>query len=157
MKKIFFVISIFIIVIISLILIFSNKKIEKFYLEDEYYNKSTLINIDSKKLKKLEEKKESFLIYVHIPGVCNSTIPFEPIVKEFVDTKNIVMYDIDFNDIKTTKLDKYIKYSPSIVIYKDGNIISYLDAESNNDLKYYQSVEGLNSWINRYVILTKEN
>ena len=65
MKKIIFISLFAIIVSVSLIFIFLNKKEEKFYLEDKYYGKNNLNTIDSENLKKLEEKKENFIVYVH--------------------------------------------------------------------------------------------
>ena len=60
------------------------------------------------------------------------------------------------SEMKKTEISEYIKYSPSIVIYNKGKIVSYLDAESNDDKKYYESMEGLYEWFTKYVIL-KEN
>ena len=36
-----------------------------------------------------------------------------------------------------------------------GEVVSYLDAASDNDLKYYESIENFTEWISKYVILEK--
>lgn len=156
------IVSILMIIIILILIILISLKFkntsnqnntELFYLNDKYYKKSELIEIDIDKYKKLENNKESFVIYVHIPGVCSMRVPFEPIVKEFITTNHLTFYSINFNQITESDLEDYIKYSPSIAIFNNGEMISCLDPNSNNDLEYYESLKGFSKWFTKYVKL----
>ena len=57
------------------------------------------------------------------------------------------------SEMKKTEIYNYVKYSPSIIHYNKGDMVSYLDAESNDDKEYYESTEGLYKWFTKYIIL----
>ena len=49
-----------------------------------------------------------------------------------------------------------IKYLPSAAIYRQGELIKYLDAESDEDIPFYQSAENFRNWLSKYINLSKE-
>ena len=53
---------------------------EKFYLEDNYYGDNKLIEINNEDLKKLEEDKKDFVLFVYLPG-CSSCASWVPAVR----------------------------------------------------------------------------
>lgn len=148
MKKIIFVGGILVLIIITLVLIFKN---DKFSLENKYYNNGKIIQISSDEYNKLIESKESFIVFVHLPGVCLFNLPFAPLVEEFVNDTNITIYSLNFKDINSTNLEEKIKYSPSIVLIKKGKITKYLDPNKESDLKYYKDVSEFTNWIKTYI------
>ena len=129
-----------------------NKKVEPFDLKDEYYEESKLEEIDKDKLEELIDDKESFGVFVYLPG-CSSCAEFKVVLGDFQEKETITFYMIQIKDIHAMGLDKKIKYAPSFLIYKDGELVSYLDAESDKDLKYYQSVDGFKEWLTKYINL----
>ena len=68
---------------------------------------------------------------------------------------NIKFLSIPFEEFKNTYLYDTIKYGPSIVIVKKGKIITYLDANDNEDLEKYQDVSKFKDWISEYIYLEK--
>ena len=40
-----------------------------------------------------------------------------------MSTNKLAIYKMQFKDIKGTKLEKHVKYYPSLVIYKDGLLV----------------------------------
>ncbi|MDD4027892.1 MAG: thioredoxin domain-containing protein [Bacilli bacterium] len=154
MKK-FFWIPILLLIIIVFIIIIYNKP-QRFYLNEQYYENNTLININSDELIKLEETKQSFVVFVYDP-LCSTSYELNNHVIEFINKYKISFYKVIFSNIKDTKINKSIKYCPSIVIYKDGKIISYLDAASNKDIIYYESSENLKMWLNKYIYVEYDN
>ena len=48
-----------------------------------------------------------------------------------------------------------IKYNisaiPAVMFFKDGKLLTFLDANSDKDYEYYSSREGLNKWIKSFV------
>lgn len=123
-----------------------------FYLDDEYYENNELIEIDSEGIKKLEEDKKSFLVFVNLSG-CLSCAEFRVVLDDFMKEYNLTVYSLSITDIEGTCIDNCVKYTPSVVLYHDGKVVDYLDANSNDDLTYYESVDGFVSWLNKYVKL----
>lgn len=155
MKKILITLGIFLTVIISTSLIFIFKKSPKVELEEKYYVNGALIQITKDEFEKIEQNKESFILFVHIPGVCQVSLPFAPIVEEFIQKNDITIYSIPFYDITKTSIEDYVKYSPSVLIYKDGKVVEYLDSTKKEHLEYYKSLESFTEWIKQYVKLKK--
>jgi len=148
MKKIVLISISLIAIIISLILTFTNNK---FSLEDKYYNNGKIIQISGEEYNALIKEKESFIVFVHLPGVCLFNLPFAPIVEEYVSTTNITIYSLNFKDIDNTNLEEKIQYSPSVVLIKKGKINNYLDPNKESDLKYYKDITDFDNWINSYI------
>ncbi len=145
MKKILFTL------VFCLLLIGCQKK-EAFYLNDEYYNKSSLIEINSEEFKILEKDEESFVVFVYQP-LCTTSHDFHNIVTAFLDNHKISFYKVDFSTVKDTSMIDYIKYCPSVVIYHNGKMISYLDPTKDKHIPYYETVEGFKNWLTKYVLL----
>lgn len=152
-KKILWIIPLLLLISIIIgIIVIRNMPEKKFYLEDKYYGGSDFIEIKTSDLEKLIDDKESFALFVYQPA-CVTSANFEQILKDFSNSNNIEIYKIAFSDIKDTSLSKYIKYYPSFAIFNKGNMVSYLDANSDNDLKYYESKDEFQKWFTSFVLL----
>ncbi len=139
-------------ILLILILLSMSPREKTFYLNDEYYGHSSLIEIDSDALKTLEEDKRSFAVFVYQP-YCTTSYDFNNHVTKFLDTYQMTFHKILFSNIKDTSIANYVKYCPSVVIYQNGQVVAYLDASSNKDMVYYESVKGLKKWFTTYVLL----
>lgn len=126
--------------------------IEKFYLESEYYEASEIKEITKEELLELENQSESFLVFVYQP-MCASSSKFEKIVNEFLETNTITIYKISFENAADTKIRDKIRYYPSFVIYQNGEVVDALDANSDEDINRYETVEGLTEWLSTYIYL----
>ena len=134
--------------IITLLLITgcSKKQIEKFYLNNKYYNEGKFITI-----KNLDDlKNDTYVLYTY-NNYCTFKIPCEEIFKEYMEKYKIDFYKIPFDQFKKTTLYTKVRYAPSIIIVKDGKIIDYLDANSNKDIEKYQDTKKFEEWINNYI------
>ena len=150
-KKYLIIVPILLLISIT-IFVLKNKPELKFYLEDKYYEKSGFVDIDDTKLNELIDSKESFALFVYQPA-CVTSSNFEKVLNEFLDENPIQIYKIAFSNIKDTSLSKKIKYYPSFAIFNEGKMIDYLDADSDDDLKYYETKDGFNKWFTNYVLL----
>ena len=63
------------------------------------------------------------------------------------------MYAVDLTVLAKTKnsVSDRVSYTPSMFIYENGEVKAYLDPGSNDDLPYYQTLEGLSSWFAGYL------
>ena len=126
-----------------------------FYLNEKYYNEYNVIDLTSiDDFKALEKEKESFAIYVYLPG-CLTCNAFKPILNEYLEQKEITIYSISYTKVKekSNTIKSNISYAPSVALFNEGELVTYLDALSNEHIDYYSSVEGFSSWFETYVYL----
>ena len=141
-----------IIVLVSIVLLitgcFLNKKDEeKFYLKSKYYNEGNLIEIT-------KLPKENYILYLYNDS-CVFSSECKVVFLEFAKKYKIDMLAIDYQTFKNTEFYKKVKYAPSLIIVKDGKIVTYLDAESDDDLDKYKDVSKLEEWISKFIYLSK--
>lgn len=142
------------IILIITCLIITGCANQKFYLDDEYYESSNLIEITNNELKELEKDKKSFIVFVNMPS-CYAAISFGNIIDELLDDNQIIIYQVPFNEIEESDLNECIKFYPSLAIYHKGKIKAYLDADNKDDLEYYESALSLKKWLKEYIYLEK--
>lgn len=140
---------------IFLIIYKPNQKVEPFLLNDEYYGKKNITEIDYQNLRNLIKNKENFAIFVYQP-MCITSSDFEEVLNQFLEENPLNIYKIPFSSIKDTDIGEKIKYYPSFIIYKDGKIVDYLEANKDEDVKYYSSKDDFKDWFTRYVRLKDE-
>lgn len=156
MKKKVLILGLSIVAIIIIGIFLFNILGKNFKLENKYYGKSEITEINIKTLNKLVDNKESFAVFVYQP-MCIVSSDFENVLNEFISENSISIYKIAFFDLKDTKQGKNIKYYPSFIIYKKGKQIDFLDANKDEDTKYYSSVDGFKEWFTKYVKLENVN
>lgn len=149
MKKIFVITLLF----LSLFLVGCSKK---FYFEDKYYGGNGFINLTIDKYNELIEDKESFGIFVYQP-LCVASANFEEILNSYSASNHIQFYKMSFANMKETSLYDDVKYYPSFVIIEDGEVVAYLDAESEDDEDIYKNLDEFNKWFTSYVELKEVN
>ena len=62
---------------------------------------------------------------------------------------------IPFEEFKNTNIYKTVKYAPSVILVEKGNVVAYLDAESDDDLNKYQDINEFEEWMNNYVYFSR--
>ncbi len=122
----------------------------KIYLDKKFYEKSEIIKIKADEFKKINAK--SYVVFTY-NSYCNFTIPCDDIFKEVMDKYNLSFYGLPIAEMKKTFIYDTVKYAPSIVIIKNGKIIAYLDAESDEDLPKYQDTDEFEKWLGSYIHL----
>ena len=152
MKKYFKVL--FLLLALSLCLACNKKeeevKIEPFDLPNEFYEESKTTEIELDKLKELIDNKESFIVSVYLPG-CSSCAAFKEVLDAFQKEYKLSFYTTQIKYAKETEIGEKIKYAPSFVVFKEGKVYGYLDAESDKDKAYYESVDKFKEWITKFI------
>ncbi len=128
-----------------------NDGIKRFYLTEKYYNKGEFITTNDLN----NVKNESYILFVY-NNYCNLPIPCEDIFKEFMAKYQIDFLSMPFEKFKDTSFYENVQYAPSIIIVKEGQIVSFLDANKDDDLEKYQNVNEFEKWLNNYVYFTKK-
>lgn len=149
MKKFLIFICIF-----SLLLVGCDNK--TFSLEEKYYSTSEFIELDTETLEKNVNDKESFAVFIYQP-LCTASYEFNKVLTEFADDYKINFYKMSYNTMKETFLGEKIKYYPSLVIFREGKVVDYLDADSDEDVDYFKNVNDFKGWFSDYVKIKKSN
>lgn len=126
-----------------------------FRFEEKYYtseNKGLVELNDIDSFLELENSKESFGIYIYTPG-CISCNNFKPILETFLDENNLQIYSISYSKLKdkSNTLKKNIEYAPSVALFYEGELATYLDAQKEEHIEYYETKQGLAAWFTMYI------
>ena len=127
----------------------------KLYLEDELYGENEFIVIDENKINELYEKKATYILFTN-NNFCSMQISCDKIFEEFMQKKDIGIYSIPFTEFKNTYLYGEVKYAPSIMIVKDGELYQYLDVNKDEDYEKDQDGRKFTKWVNSYISLKKK-
>ena len=124
-----------------------------FSLDDEYYFKTDLIEIDSlEEVEQMAKDKKSFALFVYMNG-CTSCAAFKPVLTAFLNRNKMTFYSISAETIgedKDNSIMKAIEYAPSVLLYNKGKVVASLDAMSNDDIPYYETEDGFTQWFIKY-------
>ena len=154
MKKIFLVVMVIVILLLVIFFSFFQSKEEGlFYLEDTYYQKVGFQKVNDMQLKKLGNK--NYILYTY-NDYCIFPIPCETIFEEVMNEYHLAFLSIPFVEFKKTSFYKKVHFGPSVLIIKNGKIISYLDANSDEDLDKYQNSKEFSNWLKEYIYLSKQ-
>lgn len=154
MNKKIIIITIVLTILIIVPAIILNLKYEKFYINDKYYNNGEFIKITSNDLNNLINSKDSFLLYTY-NDYCSLEIPCDDIFRSVMAKYKIDMYSIRYEEFEKTDYINKVKYAPSVIIVKNGKIITYLDANKKEDLDRYQDTSSFESWLDKHIYLSK--
>ena len=155
MKKKWLIISVVVLILvvaaIVVFLIFQNQS-KIFSLESKYYNTGEKIEINISELEELINDKESFVVLVS-QDMCLASSNFEVVINDFLEEYPITIYEINYSELKESDLGDFLEYYPSFVIYKNGKMVDFLDANADEDTDYYKTKEGFKNWVTQYVNL----
>ena len=92
------------------------------------------------------------MLYV-FNSFCKFSIPCDSIFAEFMKNNNITIMSIPYDKYKKTDFVKKVKYAPTVIIIHKNKIISYLDADKDEDVNKYQDIEEFTNWVKEYIYL----
>lgn len=149
-----------VLLLISIVIIAGcfNKKInqndnkERIYLSSEYYNKGEFLEVDN--LDNLSDK--TYIVFTY-NNFCNMSVPCEKIFESFMEKYSIDFLKISFENFKNSPFYNEVKYAPSVIIINNEKIISYLDANKDDDLQKYQDEKEFEKWLNNYIYFNNKN
>ena len=122
----------------------------RFSIEKEYYKESKFINVKSEDIEKLKENKKSFIVFTY-NNYCILETPCDEIFKKVMDKYSLSFLYLPYEEMKNTFIYNEVKMAPSVILIKEGNIVAYLDAESDEDLPKYQDVDEFDKWLNSFI------
>ena len=83
--------------------------------------------------------------------MCTMSSSFEEILDKYMKERTISVYKMSFTDMKKTELKNTIRFYPSFIIFKDGEVVDFLDADSDEDTNKYKEFDAFKEWFESYV------
>ena len=162
MKKKILILSLSLILISIIVASFFiiNNKVEygknAFYIENNLYNtKDNYEEINSSTVDKLIKEEKNFVLFTYA-SFCPFSVPSDEIFKSVFKSNKMKLYAISYDKLSNKDVTKKVKYAPSVMIFKKGKIVSYLDAESDKDFDRYQNKKEFRNWLAKYIFLKKD-
>lgn len=152
MKRItaFIALLVTLVVCIAGFLIFHNH--HTFKLSPEYYNHAEIADLTIDQLKSLIAEQKSFAVFAHQPG-CQTSTALANIVRDFSNTHDLTFYQINFSELKDSGIVEGLRFYPTFVLFRAGQVASFLAADAEADVPAYSSLDGFGKWFTSYVRL----
>lgn len=125
---------------------------QTFSLSPEFYGQSELRDISADELQELISEQKTFVLLAHQPN-CQASAELSNIVRQFSEQNSVTIYRIAFSDLKNSALVDGLRFYPTFVIYHNGEVVDFLEADSAEDVSAYTSLGGFTEWFKGYVRL----
>jgi len=122
-----------------------------FRLDDEYYGESEAIDIRKDEYEDLIAKKKTFVVMVDKKG-CFTTETMRDNMANSPEDTQFKYYRMMWDEVKESSLHKYVKFTPSVAIVYKGEVKTWLQADRDEDSKYFESTDALKEWLQQYII-----
>lgn len=120
-----------------------------FALSPEYYGVAEIEPLDLGTLQTLIDEEKSFGLFVSQPA-CQASADLEQYIEEFQETHPLKFYEISFSSIKDAGIIPGLRFYPSFVLFHDGEVVDFLEANSDEDASAYTSTIGFTNWFIQY-------
>ena len=124
----------------------------RFALDSEYYGAAEIQTITLDELQTLIDEQKTFGLFVSQPS-CQASADLEKHLSEFLDAHPLKFYEISFSTLKDSHIIPELRFYPSFVTFRDGKVIDFLEANSDEDADAYISADGFTNWFSDYVKL----
>jgi hypothetical protein len=117
---------------------------------DFSYTTYEIIEMDT--LKGKTSAKDDFILFVYQDG-CYACSAFKPVLESVIQSLHIKVYALNYWNIEKGHELKELKYTPSIVVYKEGKAILKTDPTLNSE--YFANKDGFIKLLDQYTITPK--
>ncbi len=113
---------------------------------------SYIQNISVDQLHTFINEKRDFTLFVSQPN-CITATNLRQIISDLSRQQSAVIYEIPFSQLRASGLANEVRFYPSFIIYRHGEIVDFLDANDSADTDAYTSADGFRNWLTQYVLL----
>lgn len=140
-----------VLLVVAAVVIFRDSRV---VLSEEYRGEGGIGMVTTDDLRTMVNDKKSFLLFVSQPE-CIAAEKLRGILQELITEYPIQIFEISFADLKGSGLADEVRFYPSLVIYRQGKVAEFLDANDDADAAAYNSLDGLKEWLTNVVILDR--
>lgn len=139
------------IILAGIVLLFFAFPQKSFNLSEENYGTPEFIDIKKDDFSKLISEKKSFLLFID-QTACITADGLRDIAVRLSEEKSLKIYHIMWQEARDTTLHEKIRYYPSFAVIREGNLVDWLDADSDEDIDRYKEYHSLLSWLDSYIL-----
>lgn len=129
----------------------NNQPDPKTKIDNIYYGSSDLIVLDTPEFRKLVDQKQSFLLITYQPGCTASILSF---ARQFSEEHNIAFNYLVWSELRETEVHEDVKFTPSVMVFREGKVVKFLRADSNEDVNMYNNYADFKNWLENSLDLT---
>ena len=96
------------------------------------------------------DDNDSFVLYVYSP-TCGACEMFKPILEKAIQSRGLIVYAIQYSQIRDGHELSSLKYTPSLVVYNKGEVLYKTDPNKNED--YFANKDGVLSFLDKYTYM----
>jgi len=130
--------------------LFKSQEPKTFRFENELYGDSEAIDIKKDDYERMISEKKSFVVMTDKPDFY-TTADMRERMASFPEDMQFKYYWIMWSEAKESSIHDYVKLVPSVVIVRKGEVVDYLDADSDDDTSKYNEAQALQGWIKSYI------
>ncbi len=127
-------------------------KLEKFKLSEDVGKAGQLTEITASEFEKMIATRRNFIVVAHMV-VCPAEFPLLDTARQYVKEAGVPVYGMVEDEFKKTAMAEVVRFLPSAVIYREGKMVDYLDAEADEDVRFYGSAQDFGEWVEKWVEL----
>lgn len=94
--------------------------------------------------------KKSFAVLIDQNG-CTTADRLKGFLNDYMTENGVKIYKMMFENMKETSLHDFVKYYPSLAVVRDGVVVGYLKADSDEDASAYNNYDDFLNWTRRYL------
>ena len=153
-KKLLIIVGALLFIVLAVIIIYVSTK--KIYLSDEYYEEKESYDIYEEITgEDLEQfKDKTFVLYVS--GSHPHSLEIGEMIEHLEEKYTTQFLIISFGEFKGTSYYPSIKYSSSILIIQNGEVIDSLDLSDENNYEFIEDEKMLEKWLKKRIHLVKK-
>ncbi len=120
--------------------LFKSQEPKTFRFENELYGDSEAIDIKKDDYERMISEKKSFVVMVDKPDFYTTADMCERMAS-FPEDMQFKYYRIMWGEAKESSIHDYVKFVPSVVIVRKGEVVDFLDADSDDDTPKYNEAQ----------------
>ena len=121
----------------------------KITLDAEYTNvEPVMTSVTTAEFDELIKAQKSFLAITYLPGCSADILSF---TKRYTEEHRISYYYYIWSELRDTPLHDQVKYTPSVMLFSNGRLVTHLRADSNDDIEKYNNYDAFAAWLDSYL------
>lgn len=90
------------------------------------------------------------VVYVYLPG-CAACAQFSGVVSELAQSGAVPTYAMSYRDLGDAGLRVKVGHTPGVIVFHDGDVVSSLSADRDEDMPAYRSLADLTEWLGKSI------
>lgn len=107
-----------------------------------------IITVDSDEFDKLIADGKSFIVLSHLPGCTANILQY---LNQYSTERHIRYVYFPWSLFRETTFHDQIQYAPTVALFGEGELVTFLAADSDADTDKYNSSEAFAAWLDQYL------